>query len=143
MTIFRRGEQVTYEVVADEAILIDMYSGTYFSLNEVGTVFWQSLDGEKTLAQIALEIAASYKQKATDFVAALKAIEAENASLKLPALSEKFGVDEALAKASLEQVQKGESTAVIGDLSAPADVVRADLLELAATLLAEQLITSS
>jgi hypothetical protein len=60
-SILQRSESVTFEVVADEAILIDISTGTYFSLNEVGTEFWQMLDGEQTIEQHAAIIAAKYE----------------------------------------------------------------------------------
>ena len=59
-TILQRAENVTFEVVADEAILIDVNTGVYFSLNEVGTEFWQMLDGEHSIGQHAATIAAKY-----------------------------------------------------------------------------------
>ena len=60
-SILQRAESVTFEVVADEAILIDINTGTYFSLNEVGTEFWEMLDGVQTIAQHAATIAAKYE----------------------------------------------------------------------------------
>ena len=68
-SILQRAESVTFEVVADEAILIDINTGTYFSLNEVGTEFWQMLDGEQTIEQHAQTIANKYEVE-TDMVAA-------------------------------------------------------------------------
>ncbi|MCB8925066.1 MAG: PqqD family protein [Ardenticatenaceae bacterium] len=66
-SILQRAESVTFEVVADEAILIDINTGTYFSLNEVGTEFWQMLDGEQTIEQHAQTIANKYEVE-TDMV---------------------------------------------------------------------------
>ncbi|WP_420631710.1 PqqD family protein [Candidatus Leptofilum sp.] len=60
-SILQRAENVTFEVVADEAILIDINTGTYFSLNEVGTEFWEMLDGVQTIEQHATIIAAKYE----------------------------------------------------------------------------------
>ena len=60
-SILQRAESVTFEVVADEAILIDINTGTYFSLNEVGTEFWEMLDGLQTIEQHAATIAARYE----------------------------------------------------------------------------------
>jgi len=68
-SILQRAESVTFEVVADEAILIDINTGTYFSLNEVGTEFWQMLDGEQTIEQHAQTIANKYEVE-TDIVVA-------------------------------------------------------------------------
>ena len=67
-TILTRSESASYEIVADEAILIDVNSGTYFSLNSVGTEFWQMIDGERTIGAIAGTIAAKY-DVAPDMVA--------------------------------------------------------------------------
>jgi len=141
-TILSRGEQVTYEVVADEAILIDMASGTYFSLNEVGTVFWEALDGRRTLAQIATRIAKAYARKATEFVAALQAVETEDAPVSLKKLTEKFGVDDELTRSCYKRVKAGEGDAVIAELSAPEEMVLADIQELAENLAAENLVST-
>ena len=66
-SILQRAENVTFEVVADEAILIDINTGTYFSLNEVGTEFWEMLDGTQTIEQHATVIANKYEVE-TDMV---------------------------------------------------------------------------
>lgn len=59
-TRFQRSPNATFQVVADEAILIHLQTGVYYSLNEVGTAFWQLLDGERTLNDCAAHIAAEY-----------------------------------------------------------------------------------
>ena len=59
-TILLRAPNASFEVVAGEAILIDINSGTYFSLNKVGTEFWQALDGKQTIADHARSIADQY-----------------------------------------------------------------------------------
>lgn len=59
-TRLKRSPQATFQVVAGEAILIDMQTGTYYSLNDVGTAFWQMLDGQLTLADCAARLAAEY-----------------------------------------------------------------------------------
>lgn len=60
-TILTRSTDVTFQVVADEAILIRLDTGTYFSLNKVGTQFWQMLDGRQTIAQHAVAVATQYQ----------------------------------------------------------------------------------
>jgi hypothetical protein len=60
-SVLKRAENVTFEVVADEAILIDINTGTYFSLNEIGTEFWEMLDGKQSIAQHAATIATKYE----------------------------------------------------------------------------------
>ncbi len=59
-TVLTRSESASYEIVADEAILIDINTGTYFSLNSVGTEFWQRIDGERSIGSIAVELAEKY-----------------------------------------------------------------------------------
>jgi hypothetical protein len=56
----KRSVDVTFQVVAEEAILIRMSTGTYFSLNQVGTEFWNLLNGEQTIYQQATALAAKY-----------------------------------------------------------------------------------
>lgn len=60
-SVLQRAASVTFEVVADEAILIDITTGTYFTLNEIGTEFWQMLDGKQSVAQHAAIIATKYE----------------------------------------------------------------------------------
>jgi hypothetical protein len=56
----RRSKNATYQTVEGEAILIDVVSGAYYSLNEVGTVFWELLDGSRSVAECAETIASTY-----------------------------------------------------------------------------------
>ncbi len=63
-TCLRRNTNTTFQVVADEAILIHLNTGTYFSLNKVGTEFWQMLDGEHTIQEHAETLAAKYNVEA-------------------------------------------------------------------------------
>lgn len=56
----QRRSDVTFQAVAGEAILIRMDTGTYFSLNKVGTEFWDRLDGQQTVGQHAAAIAGKY-----------------------------------------------------------------------------------
>jgi hypothetical protein len=82
-SILQRAENVTFEVVADEAILIDINTGTYFSLNEVGTEFWQMLDGQQTIEQHAAVIANKYEVETDMVVADLLELAEEMAKDKL------------------------------------------------------------
>jgi hypothetical protein len=59
-TRLRHAPDATYQVVAGEAILIHLQTGTYYSLNEVGTSFWSLLDGQRSLGDCADEIAREY-----------------------------------------------------------------------------------
>ena len=59
--ILQRSENATFEVVADEAILIHLETGSYFSLNRIGTEFWEMLDGQQSLANHAAALARKYQ----------------------------------------------------------------------------------
>ena len=60
-TKLKRSAKVTQQVVAEEAILIHLDTGTYFSLNKIGTEFWDMLDGEHSIQQHAVTIAQKYQ----------------------------------------------------------------------------------
>ncbi len=53
----QRSPDASYQMVADEAIVINLKTGVYYSLNEVGTAFWNLLDGTRTIADCAQVIA--------------------------------------------------------------------------------------
>lgn len=57
--VFKRSSNATYQTVAGEAILIDLNSGSYYSLNETGTWLWEHLDGQRPLDELAAELAAA------------------------------------------------------------------------------------
>ena len=59
-TILKRSEQVTHQIVAAEAILINLNTGTYFSLNKIGTEFWEMLDGHQSIQHHAQTLATKY-----------------------------------------------------------------------------------
>ena len=82
-SILQRAENVTFEVVADEAILIDINTGTYFSLNEIGTEFWEMLDGQQTIEQHATTIANKYEVEVSMVVDDLLELAEEMAKDKL------------------------------------------------------------
>jgi hypothetical protein len=49
-----------HQPVGDEAILINLDTGAYYSLNNTGAMFWQLLDGQRTIADCARLIALDY-----------------------------------------------------------------------------------
>ena len=52
-----RSPDASYQIVAGEAIVIHLKTGVYYSMNEVGTAFWNLLDGRRTVAECAQAIA--------------------------------------------------------------------------------------
>ncbi len=54
-----------HQKVGEEAILINLNTGAYYSLNDTGTMFWELLDGQRTIADCASLIAQEYDVEAT------------------------------------------------------------------------------
>jgi hypothetical protein len=59
-TRLKRSANATFQIIAGEAILIHMNTGVYYSLNDVGTSFWNMLDGQRTIGECADAIAGEY-----------------------------------------------------------------------------------
>lgn len=47
---------VQCSVLDGEAVLLNLETGAYFTLNRVGTVSWELFDGKRTLDQVHVEI---------------------------------------------------------------------------------------
>ena len=60
----RHSSNAAHQMVGEEAILINLITGSYYSLNDTGTMFWELLDGERTIADCARLIAAEYEVEA-------------------------------------------------------------------------------
>ena len=56
-TVFQRSPSATHQSVAGEAIVIDLNTGSYYSLNETGTWLWENLDGQRNVGQLARDLA--------------------------------------------------------------------------------------
>ena len=52
----QRSSDASYQVVAGEAIVIHLQTGVYYSLNEVGTAFWDLMDGTLSIADCGQRI---------------------------------------------------------------------------------------
>jgi hypothetical protein len=48
-----RAEQVKWQEIEGEGILVNLETGYYFSLNPVGLFIWSHCDGQQTCRQIA------------------------------------------------------------------------------------------
>jgi hypothetical protein len=59
--ILKRSPSATHQAVGEEAIVIDINSGAYYTLNETGTIFWELIDGQRTIADCASQIASQYE----------------------------------------------------------------------------------
>jgi Coenzyme PQQ synthesis protein D (PqqD) len=54
---FRRTPGVTYEMSGDRAVILDAAGSVMTTLNEVGTVIWCELDGERDADELAADLA--------------------------------------------------------------------------------------
>ncbi len=59
-TIIQRVEHVAWSNIDDEAILLNLENGFYYTLNEVGCDAWQLLDGKRTLRELGFELCHIY-----------------------------------------------------------------------------------
>ena len=126
----KRSDNVTFQVVADEAILIRLDTGTYFSLNKVGTEFWQMLDGRRTIEEHASALADKNNrivQAATDGLTALAM-----------RIAGDFGAQAQVLIDDLRQYAQS----VAGKYLVGTPLVAGDLLELAEKMAADKLVES-
>jgi hypothetical protein len=73
----RRSPNATHQAVGEEAILVDLNTGTYYSLNDTGAMFWELLDGQRTISACAQAIAAEYDVEVEQVEADLLELAAE------------------------------------------------------------------
>ncbi len=76
--IAKNSDLVIDRVVDSEALLIHLSSGDYFSLDSVGTYIWESIDGSRTVQDLADLIFEEYNvdrdQAVTDVVQLVKTL---------------------------------------------------------------------
>ena len=56
----RRGDEVLHREVGGEAVLVDLGSGRYFGLDEVGTQVWAGMERETSVAALVERVAAEF-----------------------------------------------------------------------------------
>lgn len=64
---------VIHETLDGEVIIINLDSGTYYSLDTVGAAMWERIGPHASIQRIAAELAAQYSAPATEAVAAIVA----------------------------------------------------------------------
>lgn len=57
---FQVAEDVLYRQVENEAILLHIPDGAYYSLNETSILFWEALEAQKPFAPVIEQILAEY-----------------------------------------------------------------------------------
>jgi len=50
--IYKRTEQVEWRKFENESLLLNVATGTYFRINEVGSLIWENLDGKKPAEEL-------------------------------------------------------------------------------------------
>jgi len=73
----QRHPDATYQTVGEESIIIKLSTGDYYSLNDTGTMFWELLNGDRTIADCAQAIAAEYDAPPGDVQSDLLELAAE------------------------------------------------------------------
>ena len=69
--------RVVHETIDDEVVIIDLDTGSYYSLDGVGAVIWNRLDQNATPAQIAGWLAEQYGAGAPQIESAVDTLTAE------------------------------------------------------------------
>jgi len=59
--IFERMPETPWENIGDEAVILNMESGCYYSLNELGRFIWENMDGSMTLNNILQKVLEEYE----------------------------------------------------------------------------------
>ncbi|MCD6352720.1 MAG: PqqD family protein [Proteobacteria bacterium] len=59
-SFFTKSEKIAWRVVEEDSVLLNLDTGYYYTLNEVGRFLWESLDGKKELSAIHKEILDHY-----------------------------------------------------------------------------------
>ncbi|RME99143.1 MAG: PqqD family protein [Chloroflexi bacterium] len=78
--VLTRSPHAAHQTLGEEAVLINVNSGDTYSLNDTGTMFWELLDGRRTVADCARAIAAEYDVTADVVEADLLELAAEFAA---------------------------------------------------------------
>lgn len=74
-------DNVTWSAIDNEAILLNLLNGCYYTLNEVGCESWKLMDAKRTLQKIARELCKLYdvgpQQVELDLLALAKELQQE------------------------------------------------------------------
>ncbi|MBM4285375.1 MAG: PqqD family protein [Deltaproteobacteria bacterium] len=56
-----RSPDAAFRILGEEAVILHLRSGVYYSLDEVGAAIWSLLDGRRSLAEIVAAICQEYE----------------------------------------------------------------------------------
>ena len=77
MQIFKLADGVTFERVADGAVVLVFDNGQLYSCNDTSAAFLSALDGLRSLADVASLIAEEFEAPAADILADLRELASE------------------------------------------------------------------
>lgn len=63
---YRRAPGVTFEMSGDRAVILDADGSVMTTLNEVGSIIWQELDGERDVTKLAEDLAPRFEDVDTE-----------------------------------------------------------------------------
>ncbi|MBL7196907.1 MAG: PqqD family protein [Candidatus Omnitrophica bacterium] len=74
-------DKVTYRIIDNEAVILNLDNGYYYSLNEVGTRIWEAINKQKSLDQVLSLLKEEYqlpeRQLRSDLMGLVKDLEKE------------------------------------------------------------------
>ena len=107
---FRKsGPKIIGEVIDGEAVIINLASGCYYSLEGVGAVVWELIERESTAAQIVETINHRYRCKGADVARAVTVLLQD---LQKDDLIEPFDGDQRL---NSQDPEPGEASIPVGE----------------------------
>lgn len=65
----KRNENITWKEFGTESILLDLKSGDFFDVNDVGLMIWQQADGQRTVKEIIQTLTASFDASDDEMIA--------------------------------------------------------------------------
>ena len=78
--VFLKNEEFIWSTLGDEAVLLNVSSGDYFGLNEVGLSFWEKIDGQRPLTEIVAMMLDEYEVDRMELMHDLAELASEMAS---------------------------------------------------------------
>ncbi|MBL7130820.1 MAG: PqqD family protein [Candidatus Omnitrophica bacterium] len=74
-------DKITYRIIDNEAVILNLGNGYYYSLNEVGTEIWEAINKQKSLDEVLSLLKEEYqlpeKQLRRDLTKLVKDLEKE------------------------------------------------------------------
>jgi hypothetical protein len=56
-----KADNIAYRIIDGEAVIVDLKTSTFHTLNPVGSFIWEELDGQNTLKDIAEKLSQEFE----------------------------------------------------------------------------------